>query len=1426
MITRIEILACLSILSVTVLLSGCDGCVPPKEYQAPIPLCEPQIVECSVDGDCSSDAKCIDTKCIRSIDPATYQFSKTISHISTVQVPAEFGEDCCFDLNGDGQNNDMAGHILTQLVPTYGENWLATETINGLIEKGDLLYLLEYRLPEDGCGPSQIWIYNGKGDLDHDGIVDQPVDDRATGEGVFQVDPLDFASGFGPGAQFNSAYLEGGTLYAEGGKIPLTVQIPSGPVLSIMAEGVIIESKIRIDDDSVVTVDGEKKMRKVTISSIDTIDENGNVECGAKAGGYVPLQNIVEQIDIFAKDCPCAGIDPDEPVMVQEVRDGEFQASCVQTPVDSMENCSIPVDNNVCHSLTMLCALIETGVVNQTCDVSSGEEGVDGTTALDSISFALRFCIDGATLAGEPLAPDFIAIDDYIESPVFRSIIRLDVLFNDTDLANGRPTIIDIFQDDEAGGDGNPDNGGTVEIDSIGQALVYRPATPNLPGTETFTYTIGDESNSMTARVAVKLIPSCLDWDGDGYGAYCDLGEDCDTILPYVWTTEGCASCGDNDGDGYYAGCDFYGASENPEMNFNTPGPDCDDDVITGSVCHEGCSIYYQDNDGDGHGDPDVTTTACILPTGYAESDDDCDPTDAAHFNDCGVCVDNDGDDYGVGCDLGSDCDDVLSAGAGCHDTCTAFYDDSDGDGYGDITISLDTCLMPTAFTADNSDCDTTSADHWADCGSCTDTDGDDYGVSCDLGADCDDDLITGAGCHNTCSAFYDDTDGDGYGDILVSVDACIQPVGYLADNTDCDTASAAHWSDCSLCTDNDSDNYGVSCDLGSDCDDDPITGTDCHNTCSNFYDDTDNDGYGDNSLMIEACTTPVNYLTDNTDCDPSNSMLWHSCGTCVDVDGDDYGAGCDSGTDCDDSLATGTSCSSGCGTFYFDSDGDGYGVTATSAIACVVPVGYTALSGDFCDSDNYNWTETGCNLCSDSDSDHYGVNCDYGADCDDADPFNWTVFGCTNCYDDADEDGYLDNCDAYTAAATEPIPRDYCDNDGFNWTEDGCALCIDWDGDGRGPNCDSGEDCTDFDITLSDCITETRTLFEQRNEWSPGVTTVALFAAEINGFTGIDVIFANSGSDDIGITLNLGGGFFDLGTVYSISPGTAPVDVVAADFDGDGWNDVATANNGTDNIAVLITDSGGSTFNGFFAPVVYDSGSEPNALFADDFDGDGFKDIAVVNNADENVTVFINDGFGGFVTDPTSYPVGADPRSIFAGDLNLDGLPDLTVANSSGNSISVLLNTGLGTFGSQTVYSTEAGPVSHFAADFDGDGFLDIATANNLDDSVGVMINNGSGGFPTQTTLAVDGTGPSAIWGGDMDGDGFQDIAVVKDGSSVTDVFINQGDGTLAIGDGCVSNWATEDFLDLVLADTNEDDKLDILYLVEPCGYDFFVCE
>jgi hypothetical protein len=77
------------------------------------------------------------------------------------------------------------------------------------------------------------------------------------------------------------------------------------------------------------------------------------------------------------------------------------------------------------------------------------------------------------------------------------------------------------------------------------------------------------------------------------------------------------------------------------------------------------------------------------------------------------------------------------------------------------------------------------------------------------------------------------------------------------------------------------------------------------------------------------------------------------------------------------------------------------------------------------------------------------------------------------------------------------------------------------------------------------------------------------------------------------------------------------------------------------------------------------------------DFNGDGKPDLAVANDFDNNVTIRLGDGTGGF-PDAKSATVGAGARpiSVAVGDFNGDGKLDLAIANNTDNNVTVQLNT------------------------------------------------------------------------------------------------------------------------------------------------------
>ncbi len=83
------------------------------------------------------------------------------------------------------------------------------------------------------------------------------------------------------------------------------------------------------------------------------------------------------------------------------------------------------------------------------------------------------------------------------------------------------------------------------------------------------------------------------------------------------------------------------------------------------------------------------------------------------------------------------------------------------------------------------------------------------------------------------------------------------------------------------------------------------------------------------------------------------------------------------------------------------------------------------------------------------------------------------------------------------------------------------------------------------------------------------------------------------------------------------------------------------------------------------------------------------------------------------YVFGRANFPVGKEPNSLVLGDFNGDGINDIAIVNSADNTVSILLGKSDGTFSSQVIYATGTAPVAIATGDFNGDGNLDLAVTN-----------------------------------------------------------------------------------------------------------------
>ena len=106
---------------------------------------------------------------------------------------------------------------------------------------------------------------------------------------------------------------------------------------------------------------------------------------------------------------------------------------------------------------------------------------------------------------------------------------------------------------------------------------------------------------------------------------------------------------------------------------------------------------------------------------------------------------------------------------------------------------------------------------------------------------------------------YYQDSDNDTYGNVLMTAQACTVPSGYVTNASDCNDGNAFV-------------NPGAAevCNIM----DDNCNGQTDEGLSSTYFADSDSDTYGDASVITQACMQPSGYVTDNTDCDDTSYSI------------------------------------------------------------------------------------------------------------------------------------------------------------------------------------------------------------------------------------------------------------------------------------------------------------------------------------------------------------------------------------------------------------------------------------------------------------------------------------------------------------------------------------------------------------------------
>ena len=194
----------------------------------------------------------------------------------------------------------------------------------------------------------------------------------------------------------------------------------------------------------------------------------------------------------------------------------------------------------------------------------------------------------------------------------------------------------------------------------------------------------------------------------------------------------------------------------------------------------------------------------------------------------------------------------------------------------------------------------------------------------------------------------------------------------------------------------------------------------------------------------------------------------------------------------------------------------------------------------------------------------------------------------------------------------------------------------------------------------------------------APGAFPSSVVRGDFNRDGNLDLAVANTLDATVTIYLGDGAGNFAI-TGSPLRTMDDPASIAVADFNGDGILDLAVANGGvagkdsSRTVSILL-----GTGNGGFSPgTPANVGTNPFWVVAADFNGDGKVDLATANYGDNTVTIALGDGKGGFAATASAPPTDIHPAALAAADFNRDGQLDLVTVNAGANDVSILLQQG-----------------------------------------------------------------------------------------------------------------------------------------------------
>ena len=338
--------------------------------------------------------------------------------------------------------------------------------------------------------------------------------------------------------------------------------------------------------------------------------------------------------------------------------------------------------------------------------------------------------------------------------------------------------------------------------------------------------------------------------------------------------------------------------------------------------------------------------------------------------------------------------------------------------------------------------------------------------------------------------------------------------------------------------------------------------------------------------------------------------------------------------------------------------------------------------------------------------------------------------------------------------------------------------------------------------------------------------------AADFNKDGFPDFVIANTSDSSLSIFLNDGRRNFTQATGSPFFANRYPNDIAIADFNNDGNSDLCVANTEATFLSVFSGNGKGQFQQIKNSPFSVHSKPHTHGIAAADFNGDGYTDLATDDWAENKIVIIFGDGKGNFGNE-AFFTVGNRPyQRLRSADLNRDGKPDIVTTNLEGNNATVLLSNGNGKFheAQGSPFNCGAAPFGVAIGDVDGDGRQDLAIINSPTitaeskglDGLWILLGDDHGKFSTLPGSPFKtGKSPNRLAIADLNNDGNNDITVTNSNSKSITIFYMSKSGvhksqTIEVGnrpDGIAIQDFNSDGKNDILVSNFDDNTLTILF-------------